>query len=270
MKLITDDHAANGTAAIRKLSELFQADMLVIEDVRNPIKLVQLIFLCITQFGSEKGFVLAVSQPEINLLCAALLSLRRKNVAVYFPELYDDRPIARNILKSSKSIFLTGIFPSNERAHVFTAKYFKPNRTAIVSNNVYQETIDTAQISKDGIVYAGVIFPSRPLDNVLALARKKFPKMRIDIYGKGDKGYIDAICTKYSCNYMGEYSMRDEVRILSNYKFGLISYPMNSLNNSFCAPNKVHSYNAASCKIICDSPNNLKMYLLSQGLLELC
>ncbi len=267
MILLTDQLAYDNTATINKILELYHTDLLLFKDVRSFSGLIRSLFSGLKLRHQKDVIFCAIGQPEINLLTSVCLFLLGKKVALYLPELYDNRWLARLILKYGKLLSPIVILPSREREKIFCAKYFIPKKTIILTNDAYQDTYKHACEIREGIVYTGVIFPSRPLDRAIQLARKTYPESNIDLYGKGDMEYIEHLCRTYKCRYMGQYMMRDEVSIISKYKFGIISYPMDSLNNAFCAPNKVISYEMAGAKIICDSPNNLRLSLKIKGLL---
>ncbi|HBE90103.1 MAG TPA: hypothetical protein DDW41_02740 [Candidatus Andersenbacteria bacterium] len=268
MILITDRLAYKNTATIKKMESDYFAKLILIEDVRSFFGIIKLLKSCMQLLNSKETFLFAIGQPEVNLLTAILFNMVRKKIILYLPELYDDRRIASAILNTSGRFFTTIVLPSREREKIFSAKYFVPNKCIHISNNVYQKPFTKLDRNKrEGTVYTGVMYRSRPLDNVLTTVRSKYPGSRIDLYGKGDIQYINHLCAAYGCSYKGSYEMSDEVSIISNYERGILSYPMDSLNNTFCAPNKVHSYKLAGCKIVCDSPNTLKMELLAEGLL---
>ncbi|NCQ11147.1 MAG: hypothetical protein CO175_08220 [Verrucomicrobia bacterium CG_4_9_14_3_um_filter_43_20] len=268
MILMTDKLAYQNTAAIKKIETDYRAKIILIEDVRSFLGIISLLRSCLQLLNSKDVFLFAIGQPEVNLLTALLFNMGRKKIILYLPELYDDRWGASAILKATGRFLTTIILPSREREKIFAAKYFVPNKCILMSNNVYQKPpMKPDGNRREGTVYTGVMYRSRPLDNVLSIVRSKYPDSRIDLYGKGDIQYINHLCAAYGCSYKGRYEMSDEVSIISNYERGVLSYPMDSLNNTFCAPNKVFSYKLAGCKIVCDSPNTLKLELLTEGLL---
>lgn len=267
MILITDKLAYQNTAAISKIETDYHAKLILMENVRSLIGIFQLWRHCFRLLKDKDIFLFAIGQPEVNLATSILLNLLGRKVVLYLPELYDDRWGARTLLKVAGNFAAVIILPSREREKIFSAKYFVPNKCIHLSNNVYQETIQVNGKLREGTVYTGVIYPTRPLDNVLSVVRSQYPADRIDLYGKGDIQYINHLCVEYGCVYKGSYKMSDEIAIISNYERGVLSYPMDSLNNAFCAPNKIFSYRLAGCRIVCDSPNNLRLELMAQGLL---
>lgn len=271
MIILTDNKTAGRVGSIDKMSALFNSKVIALDVLLSPRKLLsalKLLCAALTTAAKHKSIILAIGQPEVNLIVGFLLKLAGKRLALYMPELYDDRPISRFLLMYSKALYETVILPSHEREMIFCAKYFVPKKTVIILNDSYQQPTDLMGSNNNseraGFVYTGIIYPSRPLDNAIISAKIKFPNEDIYLYGKGDEDYIKYLCSNFDCKYMGEFEMQDEVTILANYQYGLLTYPMTSLNNAFCAPNKIFSYQAAGCSIFCDSPNNLRLQIMNQ------
>lgn len=263
MIILTDFDTTQRVGSIDKISRLLNCAVITLATSFGPLKM---IYSAVLKLRKHKSITLAIAQPEINLTLGFILKLMGKRLALYVPELYDDRPIARFLLARSKKLYETVIIPSHQREMVFCARYFVPSKTIIVANDSYQVASGSVHsannVERGGFVYTGVIYPSRPLDNIIQSAKIHSPDDTVYLYGKGDEVYISLLCSKFGCKYMGEFKMEDEVQILSKFKYALLSYPMTSLNNTFCAPNKVFSYKAAGCSIFCDSPNNLRLEIM--------
>jgi hypothetical protein len=176
---------------------------------------------------------------------------------VFFPELYDNYKLLkiplRFIVRKSDSV----IVPSYNRKIALQMIYHKAPSVIIKTNNLrdYEKkkpiVIDRDQTAKrsGSYIYTGVLYPSR---NVV----EGLPKNKTcTIYGSGDDKYIGKLKLMPFVDFRGGFDKEDEEDLVRMYETGIIYYPMNSINNTTCSPNKFYTYKRHEMKLFCLSPN---------------
>ena len=106
------------------------------------------------------------------------------------------------------------------------------------------------------IIYAGLINSKR-------LPIKVYEDINSSDYSLDLIGpIINCDLSHFKCNYLGNYSQSDSQSIQSKYRFALLSYSVEDVNNDLCAPIKVYEYINNYCVCICVNENKgLKGYV---------
>lgn len=192
------------------------------------------------------------------LLCLIVIYtsfFKRMKITLFFPELYDGYKWLFPILKGTLILVDQIVVPSYNRKVAIKIFYgykgdfvISPNKRDSVSS--FQIT---SSFSRSGYVYTGVLYPERDI-----LEGIKTVKDMIDIFGAGNDDYIKKISLNQNINYKGPFEQQDEFDIVKKYKVGILYYPMNSLNNTLCSPNKFFTYRDLGLTVHCESPNAFK------------
>lgn len=134
------------------------------------------------------------------------------------------------------------------------------------------------------VVYAGVVTKSRKIQELASAVASLAPKFKLLIVGKGDAvDSIKEIADAYpemKIHFTGPVPYKSLGAILSKCDIGFVYYPNNTLNNRFCASNKVYEYASVGLPMISNENPTIKAELeehhlgiatsdLKQGLVEL-
>lgn len=134
------------------------------------------------------------------------------------------------------------------------------------------------------VVYAGAVMKSRRIQELAKTVAELAPKFKLLIVGNGDA--IDSIMEIASANpemkthFTGSVPYKNLGAILSKCDIGFVYYPTNTLNNRFCASNKVYEYASVGLPMISNENPTIKAELdenhlgiatsdLKQGLVDL-
>lgn len=156
---------------------------------------------------------------------------------------------------------------SNERARKME-EYYKMDKKPLVIRNISQLEInkdeDTITIldklsdffKKPGltVVYAGVVTKRRHIIELEEAVSKLAPKYKLLIVGEGDA--LEEVKQKAQLNrslsfaFTGKIPYKSLGAVLSKCDIGFVYYPINNLNNIFCASNKLYEYSSVLLPII--------------------
>lgn len=170
------------------------------------------------------------------------------------------------------------ICASRERAEKMQ-QHYGLNKTPVTIRNISQlwishdETTETIMSSLDSffskpgitVVYAGVVMGSRRIDELASIVSKRPEKYKLLIVGKGDaldrvKQIADSVPTLTSA-FTGAVPYRSLGAILSKSDIGFIYYPVNTLNNIYCASNKLYEYASVNLPILANENPTIKKEL---------
>ena len=110
--------------------------------------------------------------------------------------------------------------------------------------------------SKPGpvVVYAGVVTKNRRITELATAVSSLAPKYKLLIVGKGDA--LEAIKSITDANpqlvaaFTGAVPYKALGAILSRCDVGFVYYPVNTLNNIYCASNKIYEYASVALPMI--------------------
>ena len=167
------------------------------------------------------------------------------------------------------------ICASHERA-VKMQEYYGLDSSPVAIKNISQLSVsfdDTTVaimdslksfFSKPGltVVYAGVVMGSRRIDELATVVAKHPDKYKLLIVGKGDAlekvKQIAASVPSLTSAFTGAVPYRSLGAILSKCDAGFIYYPVDTLNNIYCASNKLYEYASVSLPILANENPTIK------------
>ncbi len=116
--------------------------------------------------------------------------------------------------------------------------------------------------SKPTVVYAGVVASSRRIEGLLDAALSLADKCKLLIIGNGDA--LDNLKEKASkhpelkCAFTGSIPYKCLGSILSRCNIGFLYYPIDSLNNRYCASNKIYEYASVELPMLANDNPTIK------------
>ena len=160
------------------------------------------------------------------------------------------------------------VFCASAERGEFMQKHYYLNCSPVPIRNISQLTIaddtQTQEIltsladffSKPGpvVVYAGVVTKARRITELAKVISSLAPKFKLLIVGKGDA--MDELKSITSANsqlisaFTGSVPYKALGAILSKCDIGFVYYPVNTLNNTYCASNKVYEYASVTLPMI--------------------
>lgn len=174
------------------------------------------------------------------------------------------------------------ICASDERAKMMQ-EHYKLNVTPTVIENISELPINDDDFERDVLdrcmsvlsagepilVYAGVLSESRRIDKLIEVICQR-KKGRLLIIGDGPDS--DRLKTIAKNKIEGRYYFTGGLPykymggILQKCDVGYISYPVNSLNNMFCAPNKIYEYASVGLPMIAPYNPTIKRFFDDYGI----
>lgn len=169
----------------------------------------------------------------------------------------------KSIIKKVDKVFCA----SKERG-AFMRKHYNLSCTPIPIRNISQLIVNNDRqtqtivsslddfFSKPGpvVVYAGVVTKSRRIAELANAVSSLAPRFKLLIVGKGDaveelKGITSSNPDLVSA-FTGPVPYNALGAILSKCDIGFVYYPVNTLNNIYCASNKVYEYASVALPMI--------------------
>lgn len=175
------------------------------------------------------------------------------------------------------------ICASSERAKIMVDHYAlksSPNPIRNISQltiNNDEETnkiVDSLEVffAKPGytIVYAGVVNKSRKIDELVDSVGQLAPSCKLLVVGGGDflEG-LKMIAAKYpnmESAFTGKVPYKALGAILSKCDVGFIYYPCDTLNNIYCASNKIYEYASVGLPILSNDNPTVKFEVEKYGI----
>ena len=171
------------------------------------------------------------------------------------------------------------ICASDERGEIMKKHYGLPESPFVVPNisqlQVNDNDCDVKVLldslshyfsdSKYALVYAGVVSGSRCLDELLDTAISLSDRCKLLIIGKGDA--LESLKMKAGSHpelltaFTGSVPYKCLGALLSRCDIGFLYYPVNTLNNIYCASNKVFEYASVGLPIIANENPTVKNIL---------
>ena len=151
------------------------------------------------------------------------------------------------------------------------AEYYHLTKVPLVIHNISQLEInadeDTNRILEElkdffsnpvpTVVYAGVVTKSRRIIDLEEAVSSLAPKYKLLVVGQGD--VLDEVVQKASENkdltfaYTGKIPYRSLGAVLRKCDIGFVYYPTNTLNNTYCASNKLYEYASVGLPMIANT-----------------
>lgn len=120
------------------------------------------------------------------------------------------------------------------------------------------------------VVYAGVVTKSRRITELAHSVSSLAPKYKLLIVGKGDAicelKAITASNPQLVAAFTGPIPYKALGAILSKCDVGFVYYPIDTLNNIFCASNKVYEYASVSLPMISNTNPTISKELKSNNI----
>lgn len=170
------------------------------------------------------------------------------------------------------------ICASNERASLMK-EYYKLMELPLIIENISQLPIVEDDFSKelldnadkiinspgDILVYAGVLSPGRKIDSLIHIVAER-PDTNLLIIGGGpDRERLESIAAEKIAgrfHFTGSVPYKYMGVLLKQCDVGYISYPTDSLNNTYCASNKIYEYASVNLPMIApDNPTIRKFFV---------
>ena len=138
----------------------------------------------------------------------------------------------------------------------------------IVEDEIIQELLHNAGVviksTEAVLVYAGVLSPGRKIDSLIDIVAER-PNTKLLIVGGGpDRERLESIANKKIADrfhFTGSVPYKYMGRLLKECDVGYISYPTDSLNNIYCASNKIYEYASVNLPMIApENPTIRKMF----------
>ena len=180
---------------------------------------------------------------------------KSRKVTLFFQELYDVYIKIFFLIKFTLKLADEVIIPSYNRKIATKLIYGYNGLFIVMLNKRHSGNSKDSSIEKNksNYVYTGVLFPQRDILKGIQTIDEA-----VDVYGAGNSDYIKRLRLNKKVNYKGGFIQSNEIAIVSKYNTGVLYYPMNSINNTLCSPNKFFTYDDLKLTIHCESPNIFK------------
>jgi hypothetical protein len=156
------------------------------------------------------------------------------------------------------------IFCAHQKRAELMKDYYGLKETPIAISNVsklqlsqkYQSHELDAFFAKEGktIVYAGVLNIDRELEKLIKSVATLSPMYKLLVVGDGpDYMNLRSIAESYDnleFYFTGKIPYNELGSVLSRCDVGYVYYPTDSLNNTYCAPNKVYEYSSVNLPML--------------------
>lgn len=204
----------------------------------------------------KKEDVIWVGSLDTALACKGLKFLSSNQYILHLHELYDAFPKKLESIKVIAQNAKHVVVPEINRAGILQVWLSLKERPVVIPNKPFfhprkkrlsptheqtKNILDKFKTNKPIILYQGHISSDRNLMPI-ALAMKSLPQYEFWLLGF-DHGYVDSLL-KVSNNikYLGCVLAPYHLEITSYADIGIMSYDLISLNNLYCAPNKIWEY----------------------------
>ena len=171
-------------------------------------------------------------------------------------ELYNEKTIYDSWLKKMATKATLLICCEKHRAAIMKSRYSLKNTPIVIPNKPYDldktfpsslpiNNIMNKLQKKFLIVYQGIVMPDRPLVNIVnALKTINDTQIAFIVMGRcDDKNYETSLKSIYDqVYYLGYIPAPQHLAITKLCHLGIANYDFSSLNNVFCAPNKIYEY----------------------------
>jgi glycosyltransferase involved in cell wall biosynthesis len=143
----------------------------------------------------------------------------------------------------------------------------------VLENDYAEELIQKAGFilnsNEPVLVYAGVLVSTRRIDELIDII-KQSPKGKLLIIGDGpDRKRLEEIAENQihgRYHFTGGLPYQYMGVLLRRCDVGYISYPTNSLNNNYCAPNKIYEYSSVGLPMIAPYNPTIQKFFSEYGI----
>jgi len=214
---------------------------------------------------NQNDIVWVASHNTLFLLGRAI---NNYNYILQLHELLDMYYWRRQIIKYIISSKTKVVVPSEARAYISKILYNLDTLPFVLPNKPFDhpskrnikckmDVIDKIKLLKSKktiiILYQGIIAPSRPIDNIIK-AINCIDNVEIILMGKVINNYLDDLFKiRKSIIHINYMLPPSHLAITSYADIGILTYDSNSLNNIYCAPNKIWEYSGFAIPWICSS-----------------
>lgn len=190
------------------------------------------------------------------LACKGLEFFTTNQYILHLHELYDTHPKKLKAIKLIAQNAKHVVVPEINRAGILQVwlnlkerpiilpnkPFFHPRKAKLVATHeLTKEILRDFKTDKPVILYQGHISGDRNLMPI-ALAMKDLPNYEFWLLGV-DHGFVqDLLDVSENIKYLGSVPAPYHLEITSYASIGIMSYDLVSLNNLYCAPNKVWEY----------------------------
>ncbi|MBO7611910.1 MAG: hypothetical protein J6T23_06860 [Elusimicrobia bacterium] len=191
-------------------------------------------------------------------------------------ELYDTVPYYRRNLKIYMQKALKILVPEEIRAHIFRAWYQLKETPIVLPNKPYyhprkrnleitdktaKEAFEKIPKGSKIVFYQGGLSEKRDLKTIAKAIEEMGTPWCLAVQCPITKNaYYEDFFKNYKFYYIPYVKAPKHLEITSNVDIGLVSYSHISLNNEFCAPNKIWEYAGFGLPIIANDVFGLKEF----------
>lgn len=163
---------------------------------------------------------------------------------------FRDKVFVKAEKKLCKKVFYT-IEANQEREDIFKERYNLENVSHVLNISKLSFSAIKRELHEDNItlVYQGVVAKERRLSFFVQCLAKLPDRYKMMIIGDGDalnelKELAETLNVSSRITFTGRLSNDEMLKKLEQCHIGIIAYPMTSLNNIYCSPNKIFEYSA--------------------------
>ncbi len=252
--------------------------------IHKLIPLIKLFFKTI-QHGIKKKYDFVHCHDSLPLLAGYIIKLSHNAKFIYDShELNPYRDEPKIIMKCFKfaELFLKNswdaVISTNKPRTDFMQNYLGNQKYVVCHNYPLFENNKQFQIIENQtttFVYQGGINNKRGIDNLLK-ALVDIDNVFLHLLGTGfpsDEYYhemIDNLNLKSKVHFHGAIDMKDVFQIMKTCDIGIVSLRNTSLNNYYCAPNKIYDYMKAGIAILGPDFPHMKEIIKPNGIGYTC
>ena len=196
--------------------------------------------------------------------------LKSRKYVLSILELYDSKSILSKGLSKIINSATAVICCEKHRAAIMTSQYSLSRIPFVVPNKAYElddrfDGLDSIVSDENGclltdkskykVLYQGLISSDRPLKTIAsALSLIDDPSIYFVVMGKGDLNQVQEVKSIYDRTiYLGYIPSPLHMIVTRHANLGIANYDISSLNNIFCAPNKIYEYSKYGIPMIVSS-----------------
>ena len=209
------------------------------------------------------------------LACIGLNFFKTNSYILHLHELYDTHQTRLKLVKKIAQNAKYVVVPEENRAGILQVWLDLKNKPTVLPNKPYRhprkknlkathpltiEILERYKTDKRIIIYQGHIGGDRNLIPI-AMAVKDLPDYEFWLLGKDHDEHskkLEAISE--NIRYLGNVPAPYHLEITSYADIGIMSYDLITLNNLYCAPNKVWEYMGFNIFFICNQVKSLGYY----------